>query len=177
MNMNQDYHLTALAQPAGGWANPRAAQLTEQLILDGVQSQLSLPPGVKLTVEAASDLGPGLFRVAHDYRAEVEGEHVAKAEALHVALRQIGLIGVDFLVDHVIDYTLQYAVAGGGGGFVAGSRNENLAPILVIGGMVLGGLLGHATRRVEPVYRLRRDRWGQWQIWDLGDTSGSPELS
>jgi hypothetical protein len=177
MNMNQDYHLTALAQPAGGWANPRAAQLTEQVILDGVQSQLSLPPGVKLTVEAATDLGPGLFRIAHDYRAEVEGEHVAKAEALDAALRQIGLLGVNFVVDHVIDYTLQYAVAGGGGGLVAGSKNQNLAPVLAIGGMVLGGLLGHATRRVEPVYRLQRDRWGKWQIWELGDASGSPELS
>lgn len=173
--MNQDYRLTALAQPAGGWANPHAAQLTEQVILDGVQSQLILPPGVKMTVEAASDLGPGLFRVAHDYRAEVEREHVAKAEALDAALRQIGLLGADFVVEHVIDYTVQYALAGGGGGLVAGSKNENLAPVLAIGGMVLGGLLGHATRRVESAYRLQRNRWGQWQMWNLADASASPE--
>ncbi|HUY57515.1 MAG TPA: hypothetical protein VMV12_06775 [Candidatus Micrarchaeaceae archaeon] len=175
--MNQDYRITAQVQPANGWVNPRAAQLTEGIVLDWVQSQIGLPPGVKLTVEAATDLGPGVYRIAHNYRAEVEGEHVTKAEALDAAVRQIGLLGVDFLVDHVIDYTLQYALAGGGSGLAAGSKTENLAPILAIGGMVIGGLVGYATRRVEPAYRLQRDRWGQWQIWGLGDASGSPELS
>jgi hypothetical protein len=175
--MNQDYRITAQVQPANGWANPRAAQLTERIVLDWVQSQIGLPPGVRLTVEAATDLGPGIYRIAHNYRAEVEGEHVAKAEALDAAVRQIGLLGVDFVVEHVIDYTVQYALAGGGGGLIAGSETENLAPILAIGGMVIGGLVGHATRRVEPAYRLQRNRWGQWQMWELGDASGSPELS
>jgi hypothetical protein len=175
--MNQDYRITAQVQPANGWVNPRAAQLMEGIVLDWVQSQIGLPPGVRLTVEAATDLAPGVFRIAHDYRAEVEGEHVAKAEAIDRAVRQIEMVGVDFVVEHVIDYTLQYALAGGGGGLVVGSKNENLAPVLAIGGMVLGGLLGRATRRVEPAYRLQRDRWGQWQIWELGDASGSPELS
>jgi hypothetical protein len=170
--MNQDYRITAQVQPASGWANPTAGQLT-----DWVQSQIELPPGVKLTVEAATDLGPGIYRIAHNYRAEVEGEHVAKAEAIATAVHQIGLLGVDFLVEHVIDYTIQYALAGGGGGLIAGSETENLAPILTIGGMLIGGLVGYATRRVAPAYRLQRERWGQWQIWGLGDASSSPELA
>ena len=175
--MNQDYRIAAQVRPANGWANPRAAQLTERIVLDWVQSQIGLPPGVRLTVEAATDLGPGVYRIAHSYRAEVEGEHVAKAEALDAAVRQIGLLGVDFVVEHVIDYTVQYALAGGGGGLIAGREAENLAPILAIGGMVIGGLVGYATRRVAPAYRLQRDRWGQWQIWGLGDASSSPELA
>ncbi|MGC2164149.1 MAG: hypothetical protein WA634_19795 [Silvibacterium sp.] len=173
--MNQDYRITAHVQPDSGWANPGAGQLTEEIVLDWVQSQIELPPGVKLTVEAATDLGPGIYRIAHTYRADVEGEHLAKAEALDAAVRQIGLLGVDFLVDHIIDYTLQYALAGCGGGVAAGSKAGNLAPILAIGGMVIGGFIGYATRRVEPAYRLQRDRWGQWQIWGLGDAPGSPE--
>jgi hypothetical protein len=172
--MNQDYRITAQVQPANGWVKPRAAQLTERIVLDWVQSQIELPPGVKLTVEAATDLGPGIYRISHNYRAEVEGEHVAKAEAIDTAARQIGLMGSDFLVEHVIDYTLQVALAGGGGGLLAGSKNENLAPILALGGMLLGGLVGHYARKTEPAFRLARNHRGQWEIWRIETAPDSP---
>jgi hypothetical protein len=173
--MNHDYRITAQVQPAIGWANPRAAQLTETIILDWVQSQIGLPPGVRLTVEAATDLGPGIYRIAHNYRAEVDGEHVAKAVAIDTAARQIGLMGSDFLVEHVIDYTLQVAMVGGGGGLLAGSKNENLAPILALGGMLLGGLVGHNARKTQPAFRLARNHRGQWEMWRIETAPATPQ--
>ena len=175
--MNHDYRITAQVQPTNRWWDPRLAQLTDEAVLGWVQSQIGLTPGAKLTVQAATDLGPGIFRVAHNYRAEVDDEHVARAEAIDAAVRQIGLMGVDFVVEHIVDYTLQYALAGGGGGLAAGSKAQNLAPVLAIGGMVIGGLVGHATRRAESAYRLQRNWFGQWQIWRLGPALGMPEFS
>lgn len=130
-----------------------------------------------MTVQAATDLGLGIFRVAHNYRAEVDDEHVARAEAIDAAVRQIGLMGVDFVVEHVVDYTLQYALAGGGGGLAAGSKVESLAPFLAIGGMVLGGLVGHYARKTEPAFRLACNHRGRWEMWRIETAPATPQYT